>query len=81
MGSRQMTRLSADQLKLLRRLNEGWRPLWLQVGKAGRALERKRMVRVDYGPDDSPDQNKLCCYLAEAGRGAFSAMRDSTNLE
>jgi hypothetical protein len=32
-----MSRLSADQLMLLRRLNEGWRPLWLQVGKAGRA--------------------------------------------
>ena len=54
-----MTRLSAEQLMLLRRLDEGWRPLWLLVGKAGRALERKGMVRVDYGPDDSPDQNKL----------------------
>ncbi len=74
-----MTRLSADQLMLLRRLNEGWRPLWLQVGKAGRALERKGLVRVDYGPADSADRNKLCCYLTEAGRAASIAMRDSGN--
>jgi hypothetical protein len=74
-----MTRLSADHVMLLRRLNEGWRPLWLQVGKAGRALERKGMVRVDYGPDDSPDRNKLCCYLTETGRAAVGAMRDNGN--
>jgi hypothetical protein len=67
---------------LLRRLNEGWRPLWLQVGKAGRALERKGLVRVDYGPDDSADRNELCCrYLTETGRAAVGAMRESGSTE
>jgi len=46
--------------RILQRLSEGWRPLFIQLGSAGRRLERAGLIRVDYGPDDSPDKDRLC---------------------
>jgi hypothetical protein len=46
-----------------------------------RAPERKGMVRVDYGPEDSADRNKFCWYLTEAGRAAIGIMRECGSSE
>ena len=59
-----------DKQRILQRLSEGWRPLFIQLGSTGRKLERAGLVRVDYGPDDSPDRNRLCAYITERGRAA-----------
>jgi hypothetical protein len=56
-----------NQLEVLSKIATGWRPLWLQLGNVGRTLERKGLMRVDDGPEDSADRNRLCAYLTEAG--------------
>jgi hypothetical protein len=63
------------QRELLQRIAGGWRPLWLQVGTAGRSLERQGMIRIDYGPEDTADKNRLCCYITERGRDALGVTR------
>jgi hypothetical protein len=59
--------MTSDRQRILQRLSEGWRPLFLQLGSTCRTLERAGLIRVDYGPDDSPDRNRLCAYITERG--------------
>jgi hypothetical protein len=53
------------------RLAAGWRPLAIQVSN-WRRLERAGLVRADYGPDGTPDGDKLCLYLTQRGRAALA---------
>ena len=58
----------SSKQEILQRLSEGWRPLFIQLGSTDRKLERDGLIRVDYGPDDSPDRNRLCAYITERGK-------------
>lgn len=60
--------LNEFEMDFLRRLKNGWRPLWLQVGTIGKRLEKHGLVKADYGPADSADRNKLCVYITPKGR-------------
>ena len=64
-------RLTGDQRRILQRLSDGWRPLMPQIGSTGRQLEKRGFARVDYGPDDTPDRNKLCWYITPDGTAAL----------
>jgi hypothetical protein len=61
-----------DKQRILQRLAEGWRPLFIQLGSTSRKLERAGLIRVDYGPDDTPDQNRLCAYITERGKAELA---------
>jgi len=64
-------RLTREQRNVLRRMAEGWRPLQIQLGGEGRKLERRGLIKIDWGPDYSRDADKLCAYLTDRGREAL----------
>lgn len=35
---------------------------------AWRSIERNGLIRVTFGPPDTPDADRLCCYLTDFGR-------------
>jgi hypothetical protein len=60
-----------DKAALLRRIAEGWRPLRPQITGSKYYLERG-YLRLDWGPQDSPDRDKMCWYLTERERNALA---------
>ena len=36
-----------------------------------RALEHRGLIKIDFGPADTPDADRLCCYPTEKGRQAI----------
>jgi hypothetical protein len=68
---KQVIRLTREQRNVLRRMAEGWRPLQIQLGGEGRKLERRGLIKIDWGPDYSRDADKLCAYLTDRGREAL----------
>jgi hypothetical protein len=64
------TRLTASERAVLRRLAEGQRLLVAQV-TGWRALEHRRLIRVEFGPAGTPDADRLCCYLTDQGRATL----------
>lgn len=65
-----MTRLTGDQRRILQRMADGWVPLRIQVG-TWRSLERRGLVRVDWGLEGTVSADKLCLYLTDQGREAI----------
>jgi hypothetical protein len=55
-----------DTREFLRRLAEGWCPMYLQVTTIAKRSERQGWVRIDWGTKDK--DNKLCVFLTDAGR-------------
>jgi DNA-binding PadR family transcriptional regulator len=64
--------LSRDDRTILELIATGWRPLTAQVA-SWRRLESRGLLRVDWGPEDTPDADRPCLYLTDKGREAINA--------
>ena len=62
---------SLEEIRQQRQRLQGWRPLQIQLGGEGRKLERRGLIKIDWGPDYSRDADKLCAYLTDRGREAL----------
>jgi hypothetical protein len=60
-----------DKAALLQQIEEGWRPLRPQITGSKYFLDRG-YLRLDWGPQDSSDQDKMCWYLTDRGRAALA---------
>jgi hypothetical protein len=65
-------RISRSEIDTLRRIANGWRPLKAQLPN-GMSLERRGLVRLDWGPAGTPDDDKMCWYLTQAAHDALRA--------
>ena len=64
-------RLSKADREILQRMAAGWRPLRPQIWNGDR-LERRGLLRLDWGPADTPDANRMCWYLTDKARKALT---------
>jgi hypothetical protein len=63
-------RLSKADRAILERIASGWRPLKSQIPN-GMSLERRGLLRLDWGPENSPDADRVCWYLTNRARAAL----------
>jgi hypothetical protein len=61
-----MTRLTKVDRQILERIAAGWRPLRAQIAVA--AGEQRGLLRLDWGPENTPDADRMCWHLTERGR-------------
>jgi hypothetical protein len=54
-------RLSRSERAILERILSGWIPLKAQLPN-GMAMERRGLLRLDWGPEGSPDAERMCWY-------------------
>lgn len=66
-----LIRLTKADREILERIAGGWRPMLLQIGSSGNRLERRGLLRVDWGPENTPDADKMVCYLTDRARSAL----------
>ena len=64
-------RLTKSDRDVLTRMAGGWRPLKAQI-PSGMRLERRGLLRLDWGPDDTPDANRMCWYLTNAAHDVLA---------
>jgi hypothetical protein len=64
-------RLAKPDRDILSRMAGGWRPLKSQI-VSGMRLERRGLLRLDWGPDGTPDADKMCWYLTPAAYAALN---------
>ena len=64
-----MTRLTKVDRQILERIAAGWRPLRVQIAAA--ASERRGLLRLDWGPENTPDADRMSWHLTERGREAL----------
>jgi hypothetical protein len=65
------SRVSRADLAVLQLLADGRILLPVQV-TGWRALERRALIRIEFGKPGTADHDKLCCYLTERGRTALA---------
>lgn len=64
-------KLRQSDRRILERMADGWRPLRAQLPH-GMSLERRGLLRLDWGPENSPDADRMCWYLTEKAREALA---------
>jgi hypothetical protein len=69
-------RLGKADREILERLAAGWRPLRAQIPNGSR-LERRGLLCLDWGPEDTPDAERMCWYLTDRGRKALTPTRQT----
>lgn len=47
--------------EIIKRIVDGWRPLREQLPN-GMSFERRGLLRLDWGPAGTPDDDKMCWY-------------------
>jgi hypothetical protein len=57
---------------ILERMIAGWRPLRAQIPN-GMRFERRGLLRLDWGPEGSPDEDRMCWYITDKARDALQA--------
>lgn len=65
-------RLGKTDREILERIAGGWRPLRAQI-PSGARLERRGLLRLDWGPEGSADADRMCWYLTESARRVLSS--------
>jgi hypothetical protein len=70
-------RLSKTDREILERVAAGWRPLRAQIIPDGGRLERRGLLRLDWGPEDTPDAERMCWYLTDRARMALTPARQT----
>lgn len=63
-------RLSSGDRDFLKRLQNGWQPLCLQASDIGTRLEKRSLVRRDWGTDEGKT-DKFCWFITPAGSTAI----------
>jgi hypothetical protein len=69
MPEQPIMRLAKSDREALIRMADGWRPLRSQLTN-GMSLERRGLLRLDWGPEGTPDAERMCWYLTQRGRDA-----------
>src|SRR5258708_1294383 len=68
---RRLMAIRKDKASVVRRIAEGWRPLRAQITGSKYYLDRG-YLRLDWGPPESADRDRMCWYLTERGRSALA---------
>jgi hypothetical protein len=68
-------RLTKADRAILERMAAGWRPLRSQIPHGSR-LERRGLLRLDWGPENTPDAERMCWYLTDRAREALKPRQE-----
>jgi hypothetical protein len=65
-------RITKDDRAILERMAAGWVPLRAQI-VSGKRLMNRGLIRLDWGPQGTPNENRMCWHLTAKGREIVSA--------
>jgi hypothetical protein len=64
-------RISKADRQIIERMAAGWRPLKAQIPH-GNQLEKRRLLRLDWGAEGSSDEDRMCWYLTDLARALLA---------